>query len=127
MGVREIDRSLEQWQMGIKDLHRRTILAPTPRKRGYLSPFLEEPYTARRASLTVSLRVIVWLSVASRLIGYRLHILANLSHRDPLSLLFRRSCCLRVSNVSRCSRSRARPISQSCIGGHHSTRLFRIQ
>ena len=33
MGVREIDRSLEQWQMGIRDLHRRTILAPTPRER----------------------------------------------------------------------------------------------
>ena len=33
MGVREIDRFLEQWQMGIRDLHRRTILAPTPRER----------------------------------------------------------------------------------------------
>ena len=30
MGVREIDRSLEQWQMGVKDLRRRMILAPTP-------------------------------------------------------------------------------------------------
>ena len=30
MGVREIDRSLEQWQMGVKDLRRRVILAPTP-------------------------------------------------------------------------------------------------
>ena len=29
MGVREIDRSLEQYQMGISDLHRRMILAPT--------------------------------------------------------------------------------------------------
>ena len=27
-GVREIDRSLEQWQMGVKDLRRRMILAP---------------------------------------------------------------------------------------------------
>ena len=27
MGVREIDRSLEQWQMGEKDLRRRMILA----------------------------------------------------------------------------------------------------
>ena len=34
MGVREIDRSLEQWQMGVKDLRRRMILAPTPRERG---------------------------------------------------------------------------------------------
>ena len=33
MGVREIDRSLEQWQMGVKDLRRRVILAPTPRER----------------------------------------------------------------------------------------------
>ena len=33
MGVREIDRCLEQWQMEIKDLRRRMILAPTPRER----------------------------------------------------------------------------------------------
>ncbi len=33
MGAREIDRSLEQWQMGVKDLGRRMILAPTPRER----------------------------------------------------------------------------------------------
>ena len=34
MGVREIDRSLEQWQMGVKDLRRRRmILALTPRER----------------------------------------------------------------------------------------------
>ena len=33
MGVREIERSLEQWQMGVKDLRRRMILAPTPRAR----------------------------------------------------------------------------------------------
>ena len=33
MGVREIDRSLEQWQMGVKDLRRRMILAPTLRER----------------------------------------------------------------------------------------------
>ena len=33
MGVREIDRSLEQWQMGVKDLRRRMVLAPTPRER----------------------------------------------------------------------------------------------
>ena len=32
-GVREIDRSLEQWQMGVKDLRRRMIQAPTPRER----------------------------------------------------------------------------------------------
>ena len=33
MGVREIDRSLEQWQMEVKDLRHRMILAPTPRER----------------------------------------------------------------------------------------------
>ena len=33
MGVREIDRSLEQWQTGVKDLRRRMVLAPTPRER----------------------------------------------------------------------------------------------
>ena len=33
MGVREIDRSLEQWEMGVKDIQRRVILAPTPRER----------------------------------------------------------------------------------------------
>ena len=33
MGVREIDRSLEQWQMGVKELQRRMILGPTPRER----------------------------------------------------------------------------------------------
>ena len=33
MGLREINRSLEQWHMGVKDLRRRVILAPTPRER----------------------------------------------------------------------------------------------
>ena len=33
MSVREIERFLEQWQMGTKDLHQRTILVPTPRER----------------------------------------------------------------------------------------------
>ena len=33
MGVREIDRFLEQWQMDARDLHRRIILSPTPRER----------------------------------------------------------------------------------------------
>ena len=33
MGVRAIGRSLEQWQMGVKDLRRQMILAPTPRGR----------------------------------------------------------------------------------------------
>ena len=33
MGVREINQSLEQWQMDAKALQRRMILAPTPRER----------------------------------------------------------------------------------------------
>ena len=33
MSVREVDRSLEQWEMNAKDVHRRMILAPTPRER----------------------------------------------------------------------------------------------
>ena len=33
MGAREIERSLEQWQMNAPDLRRRMILAPTPRER----------------------------------------------------------------------------------------------
>ena len=33
MGWREIERSLEQWQMGVKDVQRRMILAPTTRER----------------------------------------------------------------------------------------------
>ena len=33
IGVREMDRFLEQWQMDAKALRRRMILAPTPRER----------------------------------------------------------------------------------------------
>ncbi len=33
MGVRELGRSLEQWQMAEQDLRRRMILAPMPRER----------------------------------------------------------------------------------------------
>ncbi len=33
MGVREMERFLEQWQMEVKDLRRGMILAPTPRER----------------------------------------------------------------------------------------------
>ena len=32
MGVRHIGRSLERWELGVKDLQRRMILAPTPRE-----------------------------------------------------------------------------------------------
>ena len=33
MSAKEIDRSLEQWEMNAKDVHRRMILVPTPRER----------------------------------------------------------------------------------------------
>ena len=33
MGVRDIKRSLERWELGVKDLQRRMILAPTTRER----------------------------------------------------------------------------------------------
>ena len=33
MGVREIERFLKQWQMDVRDLRRRLLLAPTPRER----------------------------------------------------------------------------------------------
>ena len=33
MGVRDMDRFLEQWQMDAKALRHRMILAPTPRER----------------------------------------------------------------------------------------------
>ena len=49
MGVREIDRSLEQWEMGVKDMQRRVILAPTPRERErwYAILLLAQGWTAR--------------------------------------------------------------------------------
>ena len=34
MGVRGMDQHLEQWQMGVKDLRRRMVLAPTRLGRG---------------------------------------------------------------------------------------------
>ena len=33
MSVKEIDQLLEQWEMNVRDLHRRVILAPTPREQ----------------------------------------------------------------------------------------------
>ena len=33
MGVKEIERFLEQWEMDVSDFRRRLILAPTPRER----------------------------------------------------------------------------------------------
>ena len=46
MGVREIGRSLEQWQMEVRDLRRRMILAPTPRERWYAVWLLAQGWTA---------------------------------------------------------------------------------
>ena len=48
MGVREIDRSLERWELGVKDLQRRMILAPTPRERErwYAMLLLAQGWTA---------------------------------------------------------------------------------
>ncbi len=48
MGVREIGRSLERWQMVEKDLRRRMILAPTPRERErwYAMLLLAQGWTA---------------------------------------------------------------------------------
>ena len=52
MGVREIGRSLEQWQMGVKDLRKRMVLAPTPRERErwYAMLLLAQGLTAAAAS-----------------------------------------------------------------------------
>ena len=48
MGVREIVRSLERWQMREKDFRRRMILAPTPRERErwYAMLLLAQGWTA---------------------------------------------------------------------------------
>ena len=45
MGVREIDRCLEQWRMEVKGLRRRMILAPTPRERWYAILLLAQGLT----------------------------------------------------------------------------------
>ena len=48
MSVREIDQLLEQWEMSVRDLHRRMILAPTARERGrwHAVWLLEQGWTA---------------------------------------------------------------------------------
>ena len=52
MGVREMDRFLEQWQMDAKALRRRMILAPTPRERErwYALLLLAQGWTAAAAA-----------------------------------------------------------------------------
>ena len=48
MGVRDMGRSLEHWQMEEKDLQRRMILAPTPpgTGKGYAMLMLAQGWTA---------------------------------------------------------------------------------
>lgn len=48
MDVREIERFLKRWQMELKDLCRRMILAPTPRERErwYAMLLLAQGWTA---------------------------------------------------------------------------------
>ena len=50
MGVREIEQSLERWELGVRDLQRRMILAPTPRdrerERWYAMLLLAQGWTA---------------------------------------------------------------------------------
>ena len=53
IGVREIERFLEQWQMDAKALRRRMILAPTPRERErwYAILLLAQGFAATAAAL----------------------------------------------------------------------------
>ena len=53
MGVREIDRSLGQWGMGVKDLRRRMILAPKPRERWYAILLLAQGLTAAATAVAL--------------------------------------------------------------------------
>ena len=48
MGVREMARWLERWELGVRDLQRRMILAPTPRERErwYAMLLLAQGWTA---------------------------------------------------------------------------------
>ena len=46
MGVREMERFLEQWQMDARDLRRRLILSPTPRERWYAMLLLAQGWNA---------------------------------------------------------------------------------
>ena len=43
MGVREIERSLERWELDVKGLQRRMILAPTPREAVCLGTVRPQP------------------------------------------------------------------------------------
>ena len=53
MGVRDIDRILQQWEMDARGLHRRLILAPTPREpeRWHALWLLAQGWTAAAEAL----------------------------------------------------------------------------
>ena len=53
MGVREMERFLEQWQMDARDLRRRLILSPMPgeRERWYAMLLLAQGWTATAKAL----------------------------------------------------------------------------
>ena len=52
IGVREMERFLEQWQMDSRNLRRRMILSPTPRERErwYAMLLLAQGWTASAAA-----------------------------------------------------------------------------
>ena len=52
IGVREMERFLEQWRMDSRDLRRRMILSPTPRERErwYAMLLLAQGWTASAAA-----------------------------------------------------------------------------
>ena len=45
-GVRDIDRFLQHWEMDVRGLRRRLIVAPTPRERWYALWLLAQGWTA---------------------------------------------------------------------------------
>ena len=51
MGPKETGRFLEQWRMDARDLHRRMILAPTPRERRHAMGLLSQGWTATAEAL----------------------------------------------------------------------------
>ena len=66
MGVREIDRSMEQWRMEVKDLRRRMILAPTPRERWYAMLLLAQGWTAAATAEALERDIPTLLAVGRR-------------------------------------------------------------
>ena len=55
MGVREMERFLEQWRMDARDLRSRMIRSPTPRERerGYALLLLAQGWTGSAQASTV--------------------------------------------------------------------------